>query len=111
MTNDILTRSNLCPDPVFKPKNKTDLIENIAIASVYVSPNSVYKTETINHLIDTIHLLTARFDNEVNYLIGGDINRLKINRIIDCYGPLCQIITFPTRYSEKLDNIITDLHT
>ena len=47
---------------VFKPKNKTDIIEHIAIASVYVSPNSVYKTATINHIIDAIHLLIARYD-------------------------------------------------
>ena len=96
---------------VFKPKNKTDLIENIAIASVYVSPNSVYKTATIKHVIETIHLLRAKFDNKINYLIGGDLNRLKIDKILDCYGPLRQIITAPTRHSATLENIITDLHT
>ena len=69
---------------VFKPKNKTDLIEYIAIASVYVSPNSVYKTATIKHVIETIHLLRAKFDNKINYLIGGDLNRLKIDKILDC---------------------------
>ena len=96
---------------VFKPKNKTDLIEYIAIASVYVSPNSVYKTATIKHVIETIHLLRAKFDNKINYLIGGDLNRLKIDKILDCYGPLRQIITAPTRHSATLENIITDLHT
>ena len=96
---------------VFKPKNKTDMIENIAIASVYVSPNSVYKTATINHIIDTIHLIRAKYDNRVNYLIGGDLNRLKIDRILDSYGPLRQIITGPARHSATLENIITDLHT
>ena len=64
---------------LFKPKNKTDIIENIAVASVYVSPNSVYKTATIKHIIETIHLLRARFDNRINYLIGGDLNRLKVD--------------------------------
>ena len=34
---------------VMKPVNKTDLIDNIAAASIYVSPSSVYKTATINH--------------------------------------------------------------
>ena len=96
---------------VFKPRNKTDTIENIAIASVYVSPNSVYKTATIDHIIDTIHILRAKYDNKINYLIGGDLNRLKINRILDSYGPLRQIISVPTRHSATLENIITDLHT
>ena len=67
---------------VFKPLNKTDLIENIAIASIYVSPNSVYKTATINHIIDTIHLLRAKYDNRINYLIVGDLNKLKIDKIL-----------------------------
>ena len=96
---------------VFKPKNSSDLIQHIAIASVYVSPNSVYKTASINHIIDTIHLLRAKYDNQINYLIGGDLNRLKIDRILDSYGPLRQIITVPTRHSATLENIITDLHT
>ena len=87
------------------------MIENIAIASIYVSPSSVYKTASINHIIDTIHLLRAQYDNKINYLIGGDLNRLKINCILDCYGPLRQIITSATRDSAILENIITDLHT
>ena len=90
---------------------KTDLIENIAVASVYVSPNSVYKTASIQHIIETIHLLRARFDNKVNYLIGGDLNRLKVEKILDSYNPLRQIITEPTRFSATLENIITDLHS
>ena len=96
---------------VFKPLNKTDLIENIAIASIYVSPNSVYKTATINHIIDTIHLLRAKYDNRINYIIGGDLNKLKIDKILESYGPLRQIITDPTRQSAILENIITDLHS
>ena len=37
---------------LLQPLNKNDLIENIAIASIYVSPNSVYKTATIDHIIE-----------------------------------------------------------
>ena len=96
---------------LLKPTNKNDLIENIAIASIYVSPNSVYKTATINHVIDSIHLLRAQFDNKINYLIAGDVNRIKFDRILDAYGPLRQIITSATRKSAILECIITDLHT
>ena len=84
------------------------MIENIAIASIYVSPNSVYKTATINHIIDTIHLLRAKYDNRINYLIGGDLNKLKIDKILESYGPLRQIITEGKRQSAILENIITD---
>ena len=96
---------------VFKPLNKNDQVKNIAIASVYVSPNSRYKTATINHIIEAIQLLRSQYDNNINYLIGGDLNRLNINRILSSYTPLRQIITEPTRYTATLENIITDLHT
>ena len=96
---------------VLKPLAQTDLIENIAIASVYVSPSSRFKTATINHIIDTIHLLRAKYDNKINYVIGGDLNQLKIDRILDAYGPLRQVITFPSRKSAILEKLITDLHT
>ena len=96
---------------LLKPTNKSDLIEHIAIASIYVSPTSVYKTASINHIIDTIHLLRAQHDNRINYLIAGDLNRLKIDGILDSYGPLRQIITSGTRKYAILENIITDLHT
>ena len=96
---------------LLKPINKMDLIENIAIASIYLSPHSVYKTASVNHIIDTIHLLRSQYDNRINYLIGGDVNRLKIDRILDSYGPLSQVITSATRKSAILECIITDLHT
>ena len=86
-----------------KPINQSDLIQNIAIGSIYVSPNSVYKTASINHIIDTIHLLRAQYDNRINYLIAGDLNRVKVDKILDSYGPLRQIITASTRKSAILD--------
>ena len=96
---------------ILKPLAKNDLIENIAIGSFYVSPTSKYKTATINHIIETIHLLRSQYDNRINFICGGDLNRLKIDRILDSYGPLRQIITAGTRCSAILENIITDLHT
>ena len=96
---------------VLKPKDKNDSIQNIAIGSIYVSPSSKHKTATINHIIDTIHMLRAKFDNSINFLIAGDLNRLKIDRILDSYGCLKQIVTKATRNSAILENIISDLHT
>ena len=51
---------------VLKPHSRKDSIENIALASIYVSPSSKFKTATINHVIDTIHLLRAQYDNKIN---------------------------------------------
>ena len=96
---------------VLKPLDKNDFIENIAIGSIYVSPTSKYKTATINHIIDTIHLLRSQYDNRINYLVAGDLNKLKVDRILDSYGPLRQIICSLLHKSAILENIITDLHT
>jgi hypothetical protein len=51
---------------ILKPLNSNDLVEHIAIASIYVSQTSKFKTAKIDHIIDTIHLLRAQFDNRVN---------------------------------------------
>ena len=40
-----------------KPKQYTTNVQKMAIASVYISPSSVYKTKTIDHIIETIHFL------------------------------------------------------
>ena len=96
---------------VLKTMNQSDLIENIAIASIYVSPTSKRKTATIDHIIDTIHLLRSKYDNRINYLIACDLNRINIDRILEAYGPLRQIITSATRQSAILETLITDLHT
>ena len=96
---------------MLKPNTHEYSIQNIAMAAIYVSPNSKFKTATINHVIDTIHLIRAQYDNRVNFIIGGDLNQLKIDRILDAYGPLRQLISFGTRKSAILEKIITDLHT
>ena len=68
------------------------------------------KEETFEHIIESIHYVRSKFDNEVSFLLGGDLNRLNIEPILDCYGVLRQIITVPTRKDATLENI-THLHT
>ena len=86
-------------------------VKRIAVCSVYVSPRSQYKSETINHLIESIHLLRAKFDNEINFCIGGDFNRLDISDILECYGGLKQIVSVNMRKSATLSIVLTDLHS
>ena len=69
------------------------------------------KKEVIEHIIETIHLLRAKYDNEISLLIGGDFNRVDISEILDCYGGLKQILSIPTRKSATLEILLTDLHT
>ena len=89
----------------------TSAFKRKAVASFYISPRSRHKQETIEHIIQTIHSLRAKFDNDINFLIGGDFNRVNIMDILDSYGALHQVISIPTRKSATLEIILTDLHT
>ena len=86
-------------------------VKRIAVGTFYVSPKSAYKEETIEHIIENIHMLRAKFDNQVHFLLGGDVNRLKIEPILDSYGALKQVISSGTRGDAILENMITDLHS
>ena len=70
---------------LFTPKVNTTMskVKRIAVASFYVSPNSPYKLDAIDHIVESIHLIRTKYDNEVNFLLGGDFNRLNINSILD----------------------------
>ena len=86
-------------------------VKRIAVASIYVSPRSQHKSETIDHIIETIHILRAKYDNEINFCIGGDLNHLPIADILECYGGLKQIVSVCTRMSATLSVVLTDLHS
>jgi hypothetical protein len=87
---------------LFTPKSddpRNLKVKRIAVGSFYVSPRSRHKAETIEHIIQTIHILRAKYDNEIHFLLGGDFNRLDISDILDSYGALKQIISVSTRKS------------
>ena len=86
-------------------------VKRIAVGSVYVSPNSQFKAATIDHIIESIHCIRSKYDNEVNFLIGGDFNRLDISSILDAYGALKQSVSVPTRNGAILEIVLSDLHT
>ena len=117
---EVLNLEILAPEGVeivwalFTPKignPNTRRVKRIAVGSVYVSPNSQFKSATIDHIIETIHCLRSRYDNEVNFLIGGDFNRLNISSILDAYGALKQSVSVPTRNGAVLEIVLSDLHT
>ena len=86
-------------------------VRKIAVGTFYVSPKSKYKNETTDHIIESIQVLRSKFDNGIHFLLGGDLNRLPIEPILDSYGALKQVISTGTRNNAILENIITDLHS
>ena len=104
-------RFRLIDDDIFVPEGIEAVWGVLAVCAIYVSPKSKVKQETIDHLIETIHLLRSKYDNDVSYFISGDFNRLDINDILDCYGGLAQVVSIPNRKTATLQLILTDLHT
>ena len=86
-------------------------VKKIAVGTFYVSPRSKHKEVTIDHIIESIHLLRSKHDNQIHFLLGGDLNRLNVEPILDSYGALKQVISTVTRKNAILENIITDLHS
>ena len=86
-------------------------VKRIAIGSYYISPRATNKQEVVEHIIETIHTIRARYNNEVHFLISGDFNRVDITDILDCYGALKQVCSTPNRKAATLTIILTDLHT
>ena len=84
-------------------------IRKIFIGSFYISPRSKYKNNIIEHIIQTIHYTRSLHDNQVNFIVAGDFNRVSISEIISCYGALKQVCLVPSRNNAALEVIITDL--
>ena len=49
-----------------QPKNENTKFKKIAVCSLYVSPSSKFKTKTIDHIVETIHLLRSQHNNEIS---------------------------------------------
>ena len=52
-------------------------VKRICIGSIYIAPRSCMKQDTMDHIIQKIHTIRSRYDNQVNFCIGGDINKIK----------------------------------
>ena len=99
---------------VFAPRwldDRLQRVRRICVAAIYIAPRSPFRKETLSHIIHTIHLTRARFNNEVHFLLGGDFNRTNIQEILHSYGALQQMCGVPTRQRASLQLIVTDLHT
>ena len=58
--------------------NKLEKVKRICVGAIYIAPRSPYKEDTITHIMHTIHMIRARYDNEVHFLLAGDYNQVSI---------------------------------
>ena len=88
---------------------KLQQIKRICIASIYIAPRSQMKSQTMDHIIQSIHVIRARYDNNVNFILAGDVNRTNYQDVLDSYGALKQCVTVGTRKEATLEIILSDL--
>ena len=82
-------------------------VKRICVGSVYIAPRSSMKQETMDHIIQTIHMIRSRFDNSVNFIIAGDTNKTNYQDILDSYGALKQCVEVNTRKGASLSIILS----
>ena len=86
-------------------------VRRICVGSIYIAPRSPFKSETVDHVIHTIHMVRAKYNNEIHFMISGDFNRVGTQDILNSYGALQQMCSVATRKGATLQIILTDLHT
>ena len=83
-------------------------VGKIAIGSFYLSPQSKFKDQTIEHIVEVIHCLRSQHE-KMSFLIGGDFNKVSVQEILLSYGALKQICSIPTRKNISQEVILTDI--
>ena len=57
---------------VFSPKrldSQFQMVKRICVASIYIAPRSPFKTETVTHIIETVHMMRARYGNQIHFIL------------------------------------------
>ena len=91
-----------------RPKNtKTKFKEIIAIA-FYSPPNSKKKTQLLDHIITTCHMLLTKYPKAV-VVIGGDRNEMSVSPLLDSIPKLRQIVTKNTCNGKVLDVLLINV--
>ena len=98
-----------CVWAIITPKVTTGTVKRIAVCSVYVRERSRKKTETLDFIISTVHMLKAKYDHAINFIIGGDFNTMKPDSILSAFESFKQLVVTKTRGDAILDLIITDM--
>ena len=74
-----------------KRPSLVQLLDGFARVTVQSNPiqsRSEMKSETMPHIIQTIHYIRSKYDNEVHFVVGGDVNNTDYSDIINSYGAL-----------------------
>ena len=82
--------------------------KNIIFGAIYYPPRARKKEKIKTHILETLHLLMARYP-EAEICIGGDKNELKLDEIVNGIPGLKQVMTPPTHKTKTIDVILTTM--
>ena len=81
----------------------------IILCALYSPPNSRKKSKLVDFISETYHHLKSTKYPSAYFLLGGDINDLNVNLLLNILSKFSQIVPRLTRGSKTLSVIVTDL--
>ena len=84
---------------VLTPLNvtKESSIKKIIVGSLYCKPSSRKKTILLDHISEVYQIMNKNYKDGLHWIIAGDFNDLKDQKILDISPSLKQVVTKPTR--------------
>ena len=94
---------------VLRPKDVQSPQFVIILCAIYSPPNSRKKSKLIDFISNNYNQLKSSKYPSAYFCLGGDINDLKIDLLLNISPKFRQIVKLPTRGTKILDVIVTDL--
>ena len=92
-----------------RPKSERSPQFLIILCAVYSPPNSRKKTKLVDFISESYNFLKSTKYPSAYFALGGDINDLKVDLLLDISPRFSQIVSRPTRGQKTLSVIVTDL--
>ena len=91
-----------------KPQRQTTQFKGILVCSFYSVPHSTRKTKLIEHITVTYSCLKVKH-RDCFFLMGGDINDLEVQKLLDISPTFHMLNTKPTYGQKNIDVMISDI--
>ena len=91
-----------------KSKAENSKFKKILACSFYSPPRTKKNQKLMDHLVSTLHMLSARFP-DAPIMMGADKNMMDIKPLLSCGLRLKQLVDLPTRHGKTLDILLTNI--
>ena len=53
---------------ILTPKNKdSDIVKKILVGGIYIAPRSLYKQQTLDHIIESMFCVQSRYESPIRF--------------------------------------------